>query len=207
MIFYETLVNDVYAWYLTGRKTKGGIAPYYDGTRPISACSPSAADLTTIENFSKTHGGPPTFPDGDALAIEVKLSWVEASTLPNNAQGYITTLANVPTYNTSNPSDWVPAAPKLTTVALVGVHVVGSAKNSSEMIWATFEHLANTPLATYQYTVGGNPVTVQQNTTGNWLFSTNGAAAPYNVEQAVLCPNSNATPVPVAEPEWAYRCK
>jgi len=196
VIFYETLVNDVYAWYLTGRKTKGGIAPYYDGTQANLGLFPiSATDLTSIENFSKTHGGPPSFPDGDALAIEVKLSWVEASTLPNNAQGYITTQANVPTYNTSNPSDWVPAGPKLTTVALVGVHVVGSAKNHPEMIWATFEHLANTPLTTYQYNVGGNPVTVQQNTTGNWLFSKNGAAAPYNVELAVLCPNSsNPTP-------------
>jgi hypothetical protein len=198
VIFYETLVNDVYAWYLTGRKTQGGIAPYYVGSNPATyGLFPiSAADLKSIEDFSKAHGGPPTFPDGDALAIEVKLSWVEASTLPNNAQGYITTQAIVPTYDTSNPRDWVPAAPKLATVALVGVHIVGSAKNHPEMIWATFEHQANTPLATYQYTVGGNPVTVQQNTTGNWLFAKSGASANFNTELAVLCPNGIASQCP-----------
>ena len=197
VIFYETLVNDVYAWYLTGRKTQGGIAPYYDGTQANLGLFPiSATDLTSIVNFSKAHGGPPSFPDGDALAIEVKLSWVDATTLPNSAQGYITTEAVVPVYNTSNPSDWVPSGTKLARVALVGVHIVGSAKNHPEMIWATFEHQANTPLATYQYTVGGNPVTVQQNTTGNWLFSTNGAASPYNLEKAVLCPTGDATQCP-----------
>ncbi len=193
VIFYETLVNDVYAWYLTGRKTQGGIAPYYNPNNPATygLFPTSANDLTAIENFSKAHGGPPSFPDGDALAVEVKLSWVDAATLPNNAQGYITTQANVPTYNTSNPRDWVPTGTKPARVALVGAHFVGSAKNHPEMIWATFEHLRNTPLATYQYNSGGKTLTVQQSTTGNWLFSANGAAAPYNAELAVLCPNSN----------------
>ena len=194
VIFYETLVNDVYAWYLTGRKTKGGIAPYYDGTAANFGLFPTTpADLAAIVKFSQDHGGP-TFPDADALAIEAKLSWVDASTLPNNAQGYITAQANVPTYNTSNPRDWVPGPSKLATVALVGVHVVGSTKGHPEMIWATFEHQANTPLATYQYNSGGNPVTVNQNTSGNWLFSANGAPAPYNFEYAVLCPNNPPNP-------------
>lgn len=201
VIFYETLVNDVYAWYLTGRKTQqGGIAPYYVSSNPATygffpTCAvptPNCAiDLQSIENFSKTHGGPQSFPDGDALAVEIKLSWVDASTLPNNAQGYITTRALVPTYNTSNSADWVPTQPQLTMVALVGAHFVGSAKGHPEMIWATFEHARNTPLATYQYNSGGKTVTVPQNTTGSWVFAANGAAAPYNVQKATLCPDAS----------------
>ena len=194
LIFYETLVNDVYAWYLTGRKTPNGIAPLYVPKQPATnGLFPTLpTDLQAIENFSKTHGGPPSFPDGNALAIEAKLSWVDASTLPNNAQGYITTQANVPTYNTGNPRDWVPNnSSKLITVALVGVHIVGSAKGHPEMIWSTFEHVANTPLDAYAYKSGGQVVSVARNTTGTWVFSTNGAAAPYNAEVSVLCPNSN----------------
>jgi hypothetical protein len=193
LIFYETLVNDVYAWYLTGRKTVNGIPPLYVPKKPATnGLFPTAPpDLQQIVDFSKTHGGPPSFPDGNALAIEAKLSWVDASTLPNNAQGYITTQANVPTYNTSNPTDWVPAGNKPMTVALVGVHIVGSAKGHPEMLWSTFEHVANTPLDAYAYKSGGQVVSVARNTTGTWLFSTNGAKEPYNAELAVLCPNDS----------------
>lgn len=192
VIFYETLVNDVYAWYLTGRKTPGGIPPLYvsNNTATYGFFPTSGSDLTAIVNFSKAHGGPPTFPDGDALAVEVKLSWVNAATLPNNAQGYITTQAFVPTYNTSNSADWVPTGARLATVALVGAHFVGSAKGHPEMIWATFEHLRNTPLAQYQYNSGGKTVTVPQSTTGKWLFS-NSTATSFNVQKATLCPDAS----------------
>jgi hypothetical protein len=191
VIFYETIVNDVYAWYLTGRKTTGGIPPLYAGSNPATygLFPTTSTDLQAIVNFSKAHGGPSSFPDGNALAIEAKLSWVDASTLPSGAQGYITAEANVPVYNTSNSTNWAPSGTKLTTVALVGVHVVGGVQNHPEMVWATFEHQANTPLATYQYTSGGKPVTVQKNTFGTWLFSANNAPAPYNDELAMLCPN------------------
>ena len=201
VIFYQTIVNDVYAWYLTGRKTPGGISPYYYGCQPIGSClfqygnfPTSQSDLQAIESFSQSHGGPAIFPDANALAVEAKLSWVDASTLPNKGQGYVTAQANVPVYNTSNPTNWTPAGTKLATVALVGVHVVGSVNGHPEMVWATFEHQANTPLATYQYTSGGQTVTVNQNTSGTWLFSANGASAPYNAELAQYkSPNIVAT--------------
>jgi hypothetical protein len=208
VIFYETLVNDVYAWYLTGRKTKNGIEPLYVEKKPATygLFPTSPANLQSILDFSKTHGGPSSFPDAQALAIEAKLSWVDATTLPNNAQGYITTQANVPTYDTSNPTDWVPKESKLVNVALVGVHIVGSAKGHPEMIWSTFEHVANTPLDGYAYKKsGGEVVTVARNTSGAWLFSANGAPAPFNVELAVFCPKDPPKgprkPCQVGQPE------
>lgn len=197
VIFYETIVNDVYAWYLTGRKTQGGIAPFYVNNSPTTyGLFPTTnTDLATIMNFSQANGGPSVFPDSQALAIEAKLSWVDASTLPNGAQGYITAQANIPVYNKSNPTNWTPAGSKIATVALVGVHVVGSAAGHPEMIWATFEHQDNTPLATFQYSSGNQTVTVNQNTsTNNWLFSAKGAGAPFNGELAkYAAPNIVAT--------------
>jgi hypothetical protein len=189
VIFYETLVNDVFAWYLTGRKTKNGIKPLYNGgdLATYGLFPTERADLQSILDFSTTHGGPSSFPDGQALAIEAKLSWVDATTLPNNAQGYITTQANVTIYDTSNPRDWKPDGSKLVNVALVGVHIVGSATGHPEMIWSTFEHVANTPLDQYAYKKpGGEVVTVARNTKGAWLFSANGAPEPYNSLRATI---------------------
>jgi hypothetical protein len=211
VIFYETLVNDVYAWYLTGRKTptaQGGIAPYYYGCQPIGSCAfqyglfpTSSTDLNAILKFADAHGVPPTdIPDQKALAVEAKLSWVDASTLPS-AQGYITAQAMVPTYNTSNPTNWTPGPPKLVTVALVGAHFVGSTAGHPEMVWATFEHQANTPLATYQYNSGGVAQTVSQSTAGTWLFSASNASAPFNTVTATYkAPNIVATapPAPIS---------
>lgn len=196
VIFYETLVNDVYAWYLTGRKTPGGIAPLYNGNvaATYGLFPTTQNDLNAVTSFSSAHGGPSSFPDGVALAFETKLSWVDASTLPNGAQGYITMPAFVPVYDKSNPVNWkLLPQPKFVIVALVGVHVVGSVAGHPEMVWATFEHQDNTPLAAYQYNSGGQPVTVPQNTSGNWLFSSNGAAGPYNSQLGTYC-NANIPP-------------
>jgi hypothetical protein len=70
---------------------------------------------------------------------------------------------------------------------MLGMHVVGSTKGHPEMIWATFEHFGNTPNAAYTYnaTAGPNPKTVAQDTTGTWLFSANGAPAPFNIAHLV----------------------
>ncbi len=84
VIYYETIVNDVYAWYLTGRKTPNGIAPLYNtnDTATYGLFPTTAADLQSVVSFSSTHSGPTSFPDGNALAIEAKLSWVDARLCP-----------------------------------------------------------------------------------------------------------------------------
>lgn len=181
-VYYEVLVNDVYAWYLTGRKTPNGIAPTYDGADPTTfGLFPTGpSDLAAVVDFARSHGGPSSFADGNALAVEVKLSWVEAATLPDQAQGYITAEAEVPVYDTGNPADWVPNGSKRAKVALVGAHVVGSTKGHPEMVWATFEHQANAPLAAYTYTSGGQQKLVPSNPTGPWTFSASGPQANYN---------------------------
>ncbi len=172
LVYYAMIVNDVYAYFLTGTKD-GGITP------TPTQFPTTAADLAKIVAFASAHGK--TFPDGNALAIEVKSAWVEATGLPN-LSSYITMQATIPTF-TKTPNLWTPSGQKNALLALVGIHVVGSTAGHPEMIWATFEHFGNTPIATYQYnaTAGPNPKTVTQNTAGTWLFAANGAAAPFNV--------------------------
>jgi hypothetical protein len=87
----------------------------------------------------------------------------------------------VPTYDKSNPNDWVPNGTATKNLAMVGMHIVGSTKGHPEMLWATFEHVSNGPAADYSYSkLPSGTANVPQNTAGTWVFSANGAAAPFN---------------------------
>jgi len=197
LVYFATMVNDVYAYFLTGNKNNA-FSPAFT-TFPITN-----GDLTKIANFAATKNV--TFPDGIALAIEVKTAWVDASTLSNPGD-YITMNATVPTYNTANAATWVPNGEKNVTLALVSVHVVGSTKSHPEMIWATFDHFGSTPNAAYTYTSTTGAKTVAQSTAGTWLFAATNSTGNFNCEHmkvdlangnlvAVTPPGNCAPPVP-----------
>jgi hypothetical protein len=160
LVYYTIVVNDVYAYFLTGNKT-GGITPAQ------SDFPTNASELALVTAFASSKGV--TFPDPNALTVEVKMSWVDASTLPSSSN-YVTVSATVPNYNTSNPSKWVPSGTKDITLALVGVHFVATVAGHPEMIWSTFEHFGNTPSGAYTYTSTSGNKTIAQGTTGTWLF-------------------------------------
>ncbi len=172
LVYYTTIVNDVYAYFQTGTKN-GGITP------APTKFPTTQADLNKIVAYAATKGK--TFPDPEALAVELKTAWVETTGLANPGS-YITMKATVPTYDTSDPAHWVPNGQKDTTLALVGMHVVGSVKGHPEMIWASFEHFGNSPNAAYTFnaTAGPNPKTVPQTTAGTWLFCASNSAGPFN---------------------------
>ena len=175
LVYYATMVNDVYAYFLTGVKD-GAIT-----TTTPNQFMTTLADLNSTIAFATAHGkGSPPFPDPNALAVEVKSSWVVAAGLPN-LSSYITMTATIPTYDQSNPNLWTPTGQQTVQLALVGMHVVGSTAGHPEMVWATFEHVNNTPVATYSYNSTSGPQTVSQNTSGTWLFSATGSAGPFNV--------------------------
>lgn len=169
LVYYLSFVNDVYAFYLTGAssgKLYSGQFPTTAGARD-SICAIARANNRTL-------------PDSNALAIELKTSWVEVTNLPN-ASNYITIDATIPVYDTSNPAQWVPVGERTAKMALVGMHIVGSAAGHPEMIWATFEHENNTPNAAYQYLDANSQVqTVAADQGTGWLFNAN-TAGTYNV--------------------------
>ena len=163
LVYYVTMVNDVYAYFLTGVK-KGAITATQFPT--------STTQLNQIIAFAIANGkpSPSPFPDPEALAIEVKTSWVEASGVAN-LNTYVTMNANIPVYNKTNPDHWVPTGQTTVKLALVGIHVVGSTVGHPEMIWATFEHKNNSPNATYQYVASdGTTKTVNPDFSQAYLF-------------------------------------
>ena len=171
LIYYGIAVNDVYAYYVTK------INPVV--TNNTSALFPTTqADLTAIQTFATTKGH--TLLDPNSLAMEIKTAWVDASTLPNPSD-YITMRAVVPTYDKTNPANWTQkTATQTITAALVGMHVVGSVSGHPEMVWATFEHVGNTPNVPYAYLDASNTQQTQLadpvNSTTKWLFC--GATSP-----------------------------
>ena len=170
LVYYAIIVNNVFALY---RTMQGASVP--SGTKfPVTQ-----ADLDAITTFAAAHGKAPVI-DSEALAIEIKSSWVEAAGLID-ADKFIQMKAIVPTYDKSNPNEWVPNGTKTVMLAMTGMHVVGSTKGHPELLWGTFEHVSNCPVATYDFAKSPSGTgTVPQNTTGTWVYCSNGSAGPFN---------------------------
>lgn len=144
LIYYGMAVNDVYAWYLTGQK---------HGQIPGNTFPVNSADIGNISGYATAHGH--TLLDPNSLAMEIKTAWVDASTLPNPGD-YITMRAKVPTYTIATAANWtLNTSTNTITVALVGIHVVGSVAGHPEMVWASFEHTGNTPNVAYDFNDSG----------------------------------------------------
>ncbi|MES2064425.1 MAG: hypothetical protein V4456_21085 [Bacteroidota bacterium] len=170
LVYYLSSVNDVYAYYMTG--VKNGVL---NGNHfPITA-----AERDSITAYARKTGH--TLPDSNALALEIKTSWVEASTLPDAAQ-YFQVKATIPVYDTASNTKWTPKGEKTVAMAMVGMHIVGSVAGHPEMIWATYEHNGITPNAAYDYiTKDGKTATQPADTGTGWVFSTDASAAAVNV--------------------------
>jgi hypothetical protein len=185
LVYYATHVNDVYAYFHAGTNT----SPVNGGITPTPTEFPTKQDdLDKIIAFAKSKGKT-SFPDSNALAIEVKSAWIETTGLDETK--YVTMTATIPVYNKLTPYNWNRSGSKQAKLALVGMHVVGSTLLHPEMIWATFEHKGNTPNAAYSYMDNGGMVRFRtaaqeaalpagQGTGGNWLFSRNNSTGPFN---------------------------
>lgn len=171
LIFYITAVNDVFAYH----RSMQGAAVIPSNT--VITFPRTAAEVTPVVTFAMGKGH--TILDPNALAIETKSSWMAASAVPNPSD-YIQVDAVVPTFNKSNPNNWVPNGQTTLKLVMLGIHVVGSTNGHGEMVWGTFEHLGNAPNATYAYNSTSGLKTIAQNTAGTWLFTPSGSAGPFN---------------------------
>jgi mono/diheme cytochrome c family protein len=181
IVYYLLQVNDVYGYFLAGNKTNAFTASEFPTT---------PSDLAQIVTFAATRHK--ILPDANALAVELKSSWVEAASLPD-PQDYVTMTATIPVYNQpANSYSWTPTGQtKTVLMAMLGMHVVGSTNGHPEMIWATFEHYNNAPDNCYAYvntsgatvnsppyTSGACPLTTA--TTGAWTLTPSGTTSGFN---------------------------
>jgi len=176
LIYYITAVNDVFAYH----RTMQGTAPIPFANTIIFPMN--MTDANAVKTFAATKGH--SIVDPQALAIETKSSWIEASSVPNPGD-YLQVTATIPTFDKSDPNNWVPNGEKTVNLVMVGLHIVGSTNGHGEMVWGTFEHLGNASNATYAYnsTTAGTKL-INQDTSGSWLFTSAGSTGPFNVAHA-----------------------
>ncbi|MEQ8967669.1 MAG: hypothetical protein RID91_17780 [Azospirillaceae bacterium] len=166
LTYYGLHANDVYAEYRTGQ-AEGA----FDGTSIAQAFPTTAADLRLVEDFAGE-----AFVDGVALTMELKTSWVDAATVSDPSR-YVTIDTTVPAFDRSSDTTWTSTGTEDMTLALVGMHVVGTVNGHPEMVWASFEHVDNAPDAPYYYIdTDGDNVLVPFDSSGGWLFMTSGGA-------------------------------
>lgn len=193
LVYYGVHVNDGYGYFLTGQK---------GGELDQTMFPRDAQDLGELERYVSN-----TFPGTkldapQTLAMEFKTSWVEAATVPDASQ-FITIEATIPTFTpNADNTIWTPGGSKTTTLALVGMHIVGTVQNHPEFVWVTYEHILNAPDGPYYYTNGAGDVVEQPySSEGTFLFIETGAAVPANTECAketkgnIVANTKNGTPV------------
>ncbi|WP_130735898.1 hypothetical protein [Flavobacterium sp. J27] len=164
MVYYITMVNDVYAEFLSAVN---------DGKMSGKQFPTTQQELDSIVNYANGKGI--KLPDANALAIEIKTSWVEASTIDaSELSNYIVIDATIPTYD-KTPTKWTILDQSVKTkLALLGVHIVGSTAGHPEMVWSTFEHQKTAPALSYSYLDKNNSLRhVGANTGSDWILNSN----------------------------------
>jgi hypothetical protein len=159
IVYYTVQVNDVFA----GLAQHFGEVPYFTqaGSQlgQLPTTQPQVQQIAKAANVS-------SYDDQDQLALEVKSAWVDAAYLPPQvaASRLLTITAEVPAFQHSAQNGLVVLTSDGTvtaqrTLALVGMHVVGTVANHPEMVWATFETPFNAPDAPYAYLINTTTVT------------------------------------------------
>ena len=164
LVYYITMVNDVYAEFLSAVN-----AGKMDGKQFPT----TQAELDVITKYASENGV--VLKDSIALAMEIKTSWVKASTInPAELSNYITIDAIIPTY-TKTPTKWTLLNETETAkLALLGVHIVGSTAGHPEMVWATFEHRKTAPALSYTYLDStSTKKTIAADKGSDWILNSN----------------------------------
>ncbi|MDF1790260.1 MAG: hypothetical protein P1U88_00045 [Thalassobaculaceae bacterium] len=171
IVHYGINANNVYAYYQTGVESPTNPA-HFQGE--LATDFPTTqSDLNAITRYAQSTLGVSSIPSSQALAMELKTSWVDAASL-DNPEDYVTADAVVAVFNHTTPTTWVQIGTAVRRMALVGFHIVGSVNNHPEMVWATFEHIDNAPQNGFVYiTTFGIPAVepYDGNGTAKWLFN------------------------------------
>jgi hypothetical protein len=150
IVYYTIQVNDVFAG-LAQNQAK--VKYYNDKSNPNAGNFPITLDQ--VKDIEKASGM--TYADAEQLAMEVKSSWVDVAYLSDEQKAGLQTIeADVPAFKQGSTNGLVTLTSDGTvtatrTLALVGMHVVGTVKDHPEMVWATFESKFNAPDANFNY--------------------------------------------------------
>lgn len=168
IVHYILFVNDFYAYYATGQKQ--GV---FKGTKIDTLFPTDAVGRDLVCKYARDSFGV-TIKDSNALAMELKTSWVEVNNKLLDKDNFIKVQATVPHFYTVNDTMMAQDSTKSdkATLAMIGMHILGSVTGHPEMIWATFEHESNAPNVAYFYNSASNAVVTYpaDSCGGNWIL-------------------------------------
>lgn len=171
IVHYGINANNVYAYYQTGVKSTSNPANFQG---ELATDFPTtASDLAAITAYADSTFGVSSIPSGEALAMELKSSWIDAASL-DHPEDYVTAVAQVAVFRRQSETTWVQIGTTIRRVALVGFHIVGSVNGHPEMVWATFEHIDNAPQNGFLYFTTFHSIAAMPydgNGTARWLFN------------------------------------
>lgn len=157
----------------------------------MTLCRTNPATLANLTDGKQSGEIPQleTAIDFFSMSMELKTSWVEVDPSWSQAkrERYITMTGQVPTVTPTSATSWKVDETTLrqTTLAMVGMHVVGTVQGHPEMVWATFEHVDNAPNQPYVYfnSAGNKVVNDDFDLVGrDWLFSSGKKSAKSSTE-------------------------
>ena len=182
-VYYGLHVNDVYAYFLSAQKNlklKKSDFPTTE-TQMLEVAAYAALQGVVLSDLN---AGP----------MELKTSWVDVNSVGDENK-FLTIRAEVPKFKVksgSNNTEAILDGSEIKTLALVGMHIVGTVKDHPEMVWATVEHIDNAPDTSYSYINSENEVAYvkPEQTSRSWTFSPKTMATgvgykDYNVETVV----------------------
>jgi len=178
LLYYGVHVNEFYGYFMTAQKTADPGS--YFGSITDFAIGPN--DVDQLNGYMKAAFPGVAISDPQTLTMELKTSWVDASTV--DASKYVTIQATVPKFTPISSGDttlWTPDGTEPMELALTGVHVVGTVLDHPEFVWATFEHIDNAPNNAYVYNTGSasdpTPKTQPYQSDGDFILRPAGATA------------------------------
>jgi hypothetical protein len=178
LVYYGIHANDVYALFTTQSKMMPSSNMEFPNT---------LAQLNAVSQFAFDYGYPLQEWADRTLTMELKTAWVDADSVADRSR-YILGQAIVPVFY-RNEEPWKLKDNVEITVALVGMHVVGTVNKHPEMVWSTFEHVDNVPNNDYLYhpSTGSTPKTLAYDSSGkNWTFLPEGAAKPMSIDAKAM---------------------
>ena len=167
LVYYGVHVNDGYGYFLTGQK---------GGELTETVFPRNETDLEALIAYMSTAFPGVELVAPETLVMEFKTSWVEAD-LVADPSSFVTMEAVIPDFDTSGALPWTANGTRTTTLALTGIHIVGTVQNHPEFVWITYEHIANAPDANFWYTNSSDAVTeVAYDSSGAYTFMATGTA-------------------------------
>lgn len=179
LTYYGMHVNDTYVTFRNGfvdglfvfedGRQKGEDKKQYGNTHQFPT---RRDDVDLVVAFGQDLGLIKGDPDVSTLAgtVELKTSWVASDSV--DAADFLTITAQVPKFDKVSETEWMANGVETKTLAMVGMHIAAPVQGHPELVWISYEHLANSPMGSYVYNLkGGGTATHPYDSSGDWTFA------------------------------------